>query len=406
MNILLGVVIGLIVLMILVTGHEFGHFIMARRSGVTVKEFGIGFPPRAIAWVRGKDGKWHKIPKKDWNRERKRLVFSLNFLPIGGFCTMDGESDADTRPGTFGSVSFWKKTKILFGGVTMNWIMAFVILTILALTGMPKFVENQFFLEGDTTVEAQPVKIVKVIDDSPAAKAGIRDGDAIIEARDKASGETMTVIAPADLISFNDTRAEKEVSYKLQRGEEMMEVDVGLNGADAEYLLGVTMSQEGQTVYRSTWSAPIVGLVTTAQLTGETFRGFGMIIKNLFVGAFSQLSPDDATREQGRADIGKVGDSFTGPVGILGTLFPNFVASGFNNTAFLAALISVSLACMNVLPIPALDGGRWVMIAISRLRGKRLKQETEQKIIYYAFLVLIVLAIIITVLDVLRLFRG
>ncbi|MBQ9019784.1 site-2 protease family protein [Candidatus Saccharibacteria bacterium] len=405
MNIFLGVVIGLIVLMILVTGHEFGHFIMARRSGVTVKEFGIGFPPRAVAWAKGKDGKWHKIPRKDWRRPRKGLVFSLNFLPIGGFCSMDGESDADTKPGTFGSVSFWKKTKILFGGVAMNWLMAFVILTVLAFTGMPKFIENQFFIGSDTRIDSQPVRVVRVVEDSPAAKAGLLDNDEIISASSVDGGEDVAAISPTDLITFNNTHAGEEVLYKIKRGDDEFDTKIKLNGTDAEYLLGVTMGQEGQTTYRSTWSAPIVGAVTTLQLTGETFKGFGTIVYNLFSGAVSQFSADETTREQGRTEIGKAGDSFTGPVGILGTLFPNFVASGFNNTAFLAALISVSLACMNVLPIPALDGGRWLMIAIARLRGKRLSQETEQKVIYYAFLFLIALAILITALDVMRLFR-
>lgn len=124
MNIVFGIIIGIVILMTLVVLHEFGHFIMARRNGVKVNEFGIGFPPRAIAWVKKpveveKDGKkitkekWVKIPKSDWDKPQDTLIFSLNYLPIGGFCSMDGESDADTRKGTFGAATFWGKTKIL-----------------------------------------------------------------------------------------------------------------------------------------------------------------------------------------------------------------------------------------------------------------------------------------------------
>ena len=160
MDIFLGVIIGLIVLMFLVTAHEFGHFIAARKNGVNVVEFGIGFPPRAIAWIKDpKTGKWRKLPKSEWQKEsalkvvysdgekqdfaQKGMIFSLNWLPIGGFCQMDGESAADTKKGTFGAASFWAKTKILFAGVTMNWLVAFVIFTILAWTGMPEFLDGQ-----------------------------------------------------------------------------------------------------------------------------------------------------------------------------------------------------------------------------------------------------------------------
>ena len=131
MDIFLGVVVGLIVLMILVTVHEFGHFLAARHNGVNVLEFGIGFPPRAIAWKKDpKTGKWKRLPRSEWQKEKvakvvysdekdsklaqKGMIFSLNWLPIGGFCQMDGESAADNRVGTFGKAKYWAKTRILF----------------------------------------------------------------------------------------------------------------------------------------------------------------------------------------------------------------------------------------------------------------------------------------------------
>ena len=407
MNIVLGVLVGLIVLMVLITGHEFGHFIMARRNGVTVKEFGIGFPPRAIAWTKGADGKWHKIPRKNWNKARKSLIFSLNWLPIGGFCQMDGESDADERPGTFGSVSLWKKTKILFGGVLMNWLMAFVILTFLAAIGMPKFIDNQFTIAGDTYIDAKPITVDTVAENSPAEKAGIKSGDKIAQVVDVSAdvNNTTDIGEFADLTEFNNSHAGQEVGYVVERDGEKKLLTTTLNSADNSYLLGVSVSQTGLSTYRSTWSAPIVGAVVTVQLTGETFRGFGTIIYNFVSGTLNQFSGDESTREQGRTQIGQAGDSFTGPVGILGTLFPSFVSTGFTNTLFLAALISVSLACMNVLPIPALDGGRFLLIVIYRLRGKKLDQETEARIVSRAFLVLFAMIILITILDITRLFR-
>lgn len=424
MNIVFGVVIGILILMLLVVAHEFGHFIMARRNGVTVKEFGIGFPPRAIAWFKKpveveKDGKkvtvekWVKIPKKDWGKPQKSLVFSLNFLPIGGFCSMDGESDADTKKGTLGAASFWQKTKILFGGVLMNWLVAAVLLTVLAFTGMPQFIKGQFYLKNDAKVTGGGVSVVDVIEGSPAEKAGFMPGDQIIAIADE------QIMTPSDVTDYNSTHAGETVKYTVLRnsnpeiddiqcikapcGSGEQELDVKLNPAEAEYTLGVQMSF-GQTFVRSTWSAPIVGIGTTLQLTGETFKSLGQLVWGLVSGVVSQFSFDSSVRESGQAAIGSAGDSVSGPVGIIGVMFPAFASSGLANLTFLAALISVSLACMNVLPIPALDGGRWLMIAISRVRGKKLKKETEEKIVSTAFLIIIALAVLITILDIIKLF--
>ena len=193
MDILIGVIVGLFVLMFLVTAHEFGHFLAARRNGVNVLEFGIGFPPRIMAWMKDiRTGKWRRLPRGEWKKEKatkvvysdgenkkfaqKGMVFSLNLLPIGGFCQMDGESDADTRKGTFGAASFWAKTKILFAGVTMNWLIAIVIFTILAWSGMPEFLEGQFTVPVDTRIESTPVEISSVAEDSPADQAGLAVG--------------------------------------------------------------------------------------------------------------------------------------------------------------------------------------------------------------------------------------
>lgn len=420
MNIVFGIIIGLVILMLLVVAHEFGHFIMARRNGVRVLEFGIGFAPRAIAWVKkpvelkDKEGKplldengkpiikqkWVRIPKTEWNKPQDSMIFSLNWLPIGGFCAMDGESDADTRKGTFGATSFWSKTKILFGGVAMNWLVAFVILTVLAFTGMPQFLEHQFYLGQDAKVEevSRSVIVDKVVEGSPAAEAGFEKGDEIIAI------EGETVSSAAVISNYGKEHAGETVKYTVKRDDVEQELTAELNPADAEYALGISMASYGQTFIRSTWSAPIVGLGTTVQLTGETFKSLGQLVWNLVSGVFRQFSPDDTVREEGRNDLAAAGDSVSGPVGIIGTIFPAFASTGAANLAFLAALISVSLACMNVLPIPALDGGRWLIIAIYKLRRKKLTKETEEKIVSRAFMVLLALIAIITILDIIKLF--
>ncbi len=397
MDIFIGVVVGLLVLMTLVTLHEFGHFMAARRNGVKVLEFGICFPPRAIAWVKDpKTKKWRRLPKKDWKTPQEGLIFSLNWLPIGGFCQMDGESDADTRKGTFGAASFWAKTKILFAGVAMNWLVAIVIFTILAWTGMPEFLDGQFTIAADARTEATPVQVSYVAENSPAERAGFAEGDYItaIDGRE--------VWRASEINDYNRQHAGEEVLYTLNDNEE---TTVILNTSDAEYLLGITMTST-QTLTYATWSAPIVGVGLTTQLTGETFKGVGTMLWDLVSGVARQFSGDASVRESGQEAISAVGDSVSGPVGIVGQLFPAFTAAGPRSLAFLAALISVSLACMNVLPIPALDGGRWLLIAIYRLRKKKLTKEVEEKIVARAMMALLALIFLVTILDIIKITNG
>ena len=230
MDIFIGVIVGLLVLMFLVTAHEFGHFLAARRNGVNVLEFGIGFPPRAVAWIKDKKtGKWRRLKRSEWDKEKiskvvvaddkkgktkfaqNGMIFSLNWLPIGGFCQMDGESAVDSRDGTFGKASFLAKTKILFAGVAMNWLVAFLIFTILAWTGMPEFLEGQFTIPADTRTESTPVEVMTILDDSPAARAGIKTGDLIIAV------DGNEFFHASEISEYNESHAGEDVVYTLSR---------------------------------------------------------------------------------------------------------------------------------------------------------------------------------------------
>lgn len=378
---LIGIVIGVIILVLLVVVHELGHAIAARRNGVVVEEFGVGFPPRA--WG-------HKL--------KNGVLLSLNWLPLGGFVKLQGEHDAADQPGDYGAATFWQKTKILLAGVLINWLTAAVLLTILAWTGLPKVLPDQFTMPGDTTVQLRPVEVQAIGEGTPAAKAGLKTGDAIL----RFAGEQ--VADSASLVAAAKKHAGEKVEVIYSRGGTEATTDVQLRAANdkGEGYLGVTPGQ--RTLTRSTWSAPIVGLVTTTQFTGATFQGLGQLVANVFNGLVLQLSPNSQTREQAGGHLAAAGASVAGPIGVLGVIFPAAEKAGVTQVVFLTAVISLSLAVMNVLPIPALDGGRWFVTAIFRVLKKPLTKEREEKIQATGFLVLMALIVVVTIADVRKFF--
>ena len=319
---------------------------------------------------------------------------------------MKGESDADTEKGSFGASSFWHKTKILFGGVAMNWLVAFVILTVLAWMGMPHFLDGQFKVENDTKIIVEtPVTIGEVVKDSPASKAGLRKGDIVKTLRSVGSeSEKIDVQVTEDLLKFNDRHAGSTIYIGYEREGSSTVTEVKLNEAGAEYLLGAGIG--GSAYYQSSWSAPIVGLVTTAQITGETFKGVGMLFYNLISGVVQQINPSQEVRESGAAAIKSAGDSVSGPVGIIGVLFPNMLSSGINAMLLLTAVISISLAVMNVLPIPALDGGHFVTLCVEAVRGKPMSPKALEYTQKVGIVLLLLLMVLATKNDIVRVFTG
>src|SRR5665213_1383586 len=147
-------VVGVLLFSGLILVHEWGHFITARRAGVEVEEFGLFFPPRLYK---------HKT-KGGW-------LFTINLLPVGGFVRLKGEHDSDTEPGTFGAASTWVKTKIMAAGVVMNLVTALVMLTILAVIGIPKLIPNQFTVKRDTQLISQEVLLSLIHISEPTRQA-------------------------------------------------------------------------------------------------------------------------------------------------------------------------------------------------------------------------------------------
>jgi regulator of sigma E protease len=382
MQLLFGIILGLLILVVLVVVHELGHAIVARRNKVVVEEFGIGFPPRA----------WAK-------KLRGGVLFSLNWLPLGGFVKLQGENDAAKKKGDYGAASYWAKTKILLAGVLMNWVIAALLLTVLAWTGLPKILPNQFSMPGDTILTKKPVEIVEVAKDSPAAKAGLKVGDQIL----RFNGEP---VPTADNLA-KQSKANKgktvEVIYSRKGVEDNTAVTLRSSNDNNQGYLGVGSGQQEQ--INASWSAPVVGVVTTGQFTLVTLQGLGDVIGNLVSGVVLQFSPDSATRTQAHQNLAAASGSVAGPIGILGTIFPAAEQAGITQLVFLSAIISLTLAVMNVLPIPALDGGRWFVMTIYKLRKKELTKEREEQIQGTGFLVLMILVIIVTVADVSKLFK-
>lgn len=385
---LIGIITGLIILVFLVVIHELGHGIVARRNGVVVEEFGVGFPPKAI----GKRIK-HSILGKN-------VLFSLNWLPLGGFVRLKGEHDSADQEGDYGAASYWVKTKILLAGVLMNWLAAAVIFTILAVVGMPKILPNQFSIPGSTRTVSSELQVAQIETNSPAEKAGLKVGDKLlrvnnhkIEASEKLAQKTEQLHGTTIGITYLRDGQERTARAELRADND-----------DKKGYLGVATTQREE-LYATWWTAPVVGVGTTAQLTGETFASLGKLVVSLGEGIGSKFSSDPAAQKSGNEALSEAGNSVSGPLGILGVIFPAMQQAGIKPLLLLSGVISLSLAVMNVLPIPALDGGRWFTMTLFKIIRKPLTKDIEEQIQATGFLLLMGLVVLVTVADVGKFFR-
>lgn len=384
MLLLLSILLGLVILTIIVVIHELGHALVAKRNGVVVEEFGIGFPPAAKKW---------KVQKSILG---DNVTYSLNWLPLGGFVKLQGEHDSDGKKGDYGAASFWQKTKILLAGVAMNWLTAAVLLTVLALFGIPRILPDQFAVAGDTHTTGKSVLIASVEKDSPAAQSGLQVGDELISIGGTPHDAADTVIDAAKQYQGQTI----EIVYK--HGSETKTASVTLRSdADKKANQGYLGAGLGQREsLRATWSAPIVGVGLTAQMTGMTLQGLGDTLARLGTGLIQKINPNEQSQKQADENFARAGDSVAGPVGLLGNILPRLVEAGAHYVILIAAVISLSLAVINALPIPALDGGRWFLTAVYRVLRRPLTAEREEAINGIGFLVLMGLFVLITVADV------
>ena len=383
-------VVGLLLFISLVIVHEWGHFIMARRGGVEVEEFGIFFPPRLYK---------HRT-KGGWD-------FTINLIPLGGFVKLKGEHDTDTAKGSFGAASLSRKAKIMAAGVVMNLITALVLFTVVALLGMPKLIDNQFTIKSDTHLVSQQVLVTYVEPGSPASKIGLKADDQL-ESLSLPGYSPVAVTTSKDLPSITKQFAGKAAILTYQRAGHELQSKVTLNTKAVVDASQKTDNPHGYlgigpkdfTLQRSTWSAPVVAVGLSAQLTALTFQGLGHALGGLGSLIAGGITGNTAARQNGQTTASS---QVSGPIGIyfilkLGSLL------GYKFMLMIIAYISLTLAIMNILPIPALDGGRLWITLVARALKRPLSAKREELINLIGFVTLISLIILISIVDVKRFF--
>ncbi len=353
-------IVFLVVIAILVLSHEFGHFIVAKMRGIRVDEFGFGFPPRVIGKKFGE------------------TVYSLNLLPFGGFVKIYGEDalEESADPRNFSSRSIATRFWIIFAGVAMNFLVAYFLFSIGHAVGLPTAVDD------DTRAGASDIRvqIVEVVAGSPAAQAGLLPGDTI--AALQYAGERVRVTTSAEVQTFVAAHVSEEITVELTRGAEMRLVALvpRRNPPPGEGALGSAMIRVG--IVAAPWyRAPWEGAKTTLYTTLAVGQGLFTFFKNLATGNV----------------IGEV----AGPVGIA-RVAGDAGRLGFVYLLQLTALLSVNLGILNLLPIPALDGGRILFLLIEKIRGTPVSARISQLTHAIGFAVLILLMLFITYRDIVK----
>ncbi len=357
----LPIILGVIVIFsLLVIAHELGHFLMARREGVRVLEFGIGFPPRI------------------WSIKKGETRYSINLFPIGGFVRLFGEDDAQTGPRSFNSKTFWQKTRIVMAGVTVNFIIAYVIFTGLLIVGVPPIIQNlpSFGPVKPITETSVGLTIFNVTKNSAAQTAGITEGDKLISIDSKEFQNSN------DLREYTKNHAGQNTVVVFQHGNDTQTKTVVLGNDEKTGILGL-VAEPIQITHYQWWAAPFAAFVLMLELIVATLAVFGNLILGLFTHA-------------------KVSEGVAGPIGIV-SLFSQIVRFGSIYIWLFIASISLSLAVINSLPLPALDGGREFMMILRKI-GVKISPERENIIHIIGFVALIGIMILVSISDIRKLF--
>lgn len=379
--ILLTILLFIFILGLLVFVHELGHFLVAKRSGMTVEEFGFGFPPRIFGFKKV-SGKWKIIfgSKTDLSaaaagQEGNSTIYSINWIPLGGFVKILGENGESREPGAFSSKSALRRFLVLIAGVSMNAVLAWVLLSATLIIGLPTQVGLGEEFSPSARVTNRQVALVYVEPGSPAQVSGMRAGDSVV------SIDGNAVDTVQQLIDYTSLNAGKPLQYQVRRGSESLNLTVvpRTNPPEGSGPLGVQPALVAEVSY-PWYEAILRGAGITISLIAQIFYALARLIGSLFTDH-------------------SLASSLTGPVGIA-VLTRDAARLGLANLMYFTAVLSVNLAIINALPFPALDGGRVLFLAIEKIRRKRINALVEGYANTIGFFLLIALLIWISARDV------
>ncbi|MDU7330109.1 MAG: RIP metalloprotease RseP [Finegoldia magna] len=331
------IISSIIIFLLVILIHEFGHFIVAKMNGVSVLEFSIGMGPKLF------------------QRESNGTLYSLRVLPVGGYCQLEGEDEENDSPNSLNNQSPLVRLKVILAGAIMNFILAFILLILLM------------------SVSRVSTEVSGVIKDSPAYSSGIQTGDQIvsINGENVSDGEEL-------LKSIKESKGELNIGVIRDSQSKNIKVTPRLENNIRK--IGVNFQEEYNIRNFSIVKGFKKGLITFLNLTGMLYKFLGMLIT-------------------GQLGLGGV----SGPVGVVKEI-GNAAKTGVANLIFLLAYININLGVFNLLPIPALDGGRAIFILIEMIFGKKISQEKEGYIHMVGLILLLALIAIVTIKDVIKLF--
>ncbi|MES2315423.1 MAG: site-2 protease family protein [Patescibacteria group bacterium] len=372
----MSIVIFIIILLVLVLVHEFGHFFTAKLFGMRVDEFGFGFPPRLFGFKKGE------------------TEYTFNLFPIGGFVKIFGESpDDESMSGPDSARALigkakWKQAIVLVAGVVMNFLLAWLLFSIGLMSGVPTSVGSN--LPGYELDDVN-LLIVSVLPDSPAAKAGLKLGDAIVSVSSLSTdigenNENLEDITPESVKAFVGAHSDKEIEIGFTRGRsqdvKFTDMTPAPGVVDHKPMIGISMDQIG-TAKLPFFVALKEGLLLTLSVIKDTAVGLYTLIAEAIMGHGSLAG-------------------ITGPVGMVGIVGDAY-DFGFAYLLSFAALISVNLGIINLIPFPALDGGRLFFLLIEKIKGSAINPKFANMANTIGFGILILLMVLVTYHDIVRL---
>lgn len=358
---LLAIIAAFLSLMGLLALHEFGHFILAKRFGVKVEEFGIGYPPRL------------------WGKKIGETIYSLNLLPFGAFVRLPGEIGKAGDSQSFSAQPVSKRALIAFAGVLSFWLIAAILFSIVFGLGAPLAIGD----EENSGLKGLKVQITGIAAHSPAQVAGMKSGDTIKQFT--INNQQLTINKVKELQELTEQYKGQEVILTIERGKETFDVKLvpRVSPPKGEGPMGIGLVRTAIKSY-PWYQAPWQGITATINLTGAIIQGYWQAIANLFKGLPAE-------------------GELVGPVGIF-HLFTQAFQMGVNYFLNFVGMIAIYIAIFNILPIPSVDGGKLLFLGIEAARKKPLSEKIEQNVTAICFGFLIILMVLVTIKDIARIF--